>query len=239
MILKNITLDTPAENVLYDEVLLRSAEKGQQGEALRFWEPRDIFVVMGLIGKLHDEVILENIKKDNVPVLRRFSGGGTVVQGRGCLNFTLVLDKGRNNDLPDIRKSYAFILNKVITALKRCDIEAVLQPLSDLALHEGLRKFSGNAQHRGRKFIMHHGTILYDFDLALIEKYLCMPGKYPEYRQERGHGDFVTNIKGAPARIKDELCHEFLVSKENNTVSQQEESILKELSSQSRHRVLI
>ena len=175
MILKNITLDTPAENVLYDEVLLRSAEKGQQGEALRFWEPRDIFVVMGLIGKLHDEVILENIKKDNVPVLRRFSGGGTVVQGRGCLNFTLVLDKGRNNDLPDIRKSYAFILNKVITTLKRCDIEAVLQPLSDLALHEGLRKFSGNAQHRGRKFIMHHGTILYDFDLALIEKYLCMP----------------------------------------------------------------
>ena len=86
---------------------------------------------------------------------------------------------------------------------------------------------------------MHHGTILYNFDLALIEKYLCMPRKYPEYRQKRGHRDFVTNIKGDPERIKDELCHEFLVSKKNNTVSQQEESVLKELSSQSRHRVFI
>ena len=49
MILKDITLSTPEENIVYDEVLLSLAEQGQEGESLRFWESSSLFVVLGRI----------------------------------------------------------------------------------------------------------------------------------------------------------------------------------------------
>src|SRR2546428_30738 len=69
---------------------------------------------------------------------------------------------------------------------------------SDLAL--GSRKFSGNAQQRKRHHLLHHGTILYDFDLALVSRYLRLPSRQPHYRRQRGHEDFLMNL---PAKAPD------------------------------------
>jgi lipoate-protein ligase A len=63
---------------------------------------------------------------------------------------------------------------------------------TDLAL--GDRKFSGNAQRRKRHWLLFHGTILYRFDLAFIERLLPLPARQPDYRHDRGHGDFLANL---------------------------------------------
>jgi lipoate-protein ligase A len=65
--------------------------------------------------------------------------------------------------------------------------------ISDLAL--GGRKFSGNAQQRKRTHLLHHGTILYDFDLALAGRYLRPPPRQPEYRAGRAHEEFLRNLQ--------------------------------------------
>jgi len=192
-----VSFESPDENILCDEALFRLAEKGETSEILRFWESPSVFVVLGRTGSREKDCVADTVEADRIPVLRRCSGGGTVLQGPGCLNFTLVLSKGRDRGLEDIRKSYGWILERVITVLARQNITAVFHPISDLAVArekgESL-KFSGNAQRRGRKFILHHGTILRDFDLALISRYLNMPRDRPEYRNDRAHADFVTNI---------------------------------------------
>jgi lipoate---protein ligase len=59
-------------------------------------------------------------------------------------------------------------------------------------------KFSGNAQRRKRRALLFHGSILLQFDLAVISQLLPMPSKQPEYRLNRSHEDFLMNI-GAPA----------------------------------------
>ena len=95
MILKDVSLDLPEENVLLDEALFVLAEKFSGGEVLRFWESQKPFIVLGRIGKESEDIHIEAVKKDNIPVFRRASGGGTVVQGAGCLNYAVILDKGR------------------------------------------------------------------------------------------------------------------------------------------------
>jgi len=97
---------------------------------------------------------------------------------------------------------------------------------SDIALAESKRKFSGNAQKRGKKFILHHGTILYDFDLSLIEKYLPIPHKIPEYRRERSHKNFLTNIPLKRKDIQDGLAQEFHVAAFEETLSVKERKCL-------------
>src|SRR6266404_876476 len=85
----DLTLGTPAENLACDEALLNMCEEGLEGEILRFWEPKETFVVVGYANQAAREANLEACRAGNVPVLRRCSGGGTVLQGLGCLNYSL------------------------------------------------------------------------------------------------------------------------------------------------------
>lgn len=199
MIYQTLSFSTPLENILYDDVLLHLAEQGEGGEVLRLWESPEYFIVLGRTGKPQDDVLARPAAEDHIPVLRRSSGGGTVVQGPGCLNYTLVMSKERDPRLNDIRQSYRVMLEGVMTALARLGFQTVFRPTSDLACAGSEKKFSGNAQRRSRRFILQHGTLLYAFDLALISRYLAMPRDIPEYRQGRPHADFVINLPFDPA----------------------------------------
>jgi lipoate-protein ligase A len=70
-------------------------------------------------------------------------------------------------------------------------------------------KFSGNAQRRRRSFLLFHGTVLLDFDLTWIERYLRFPSKVPEYRQTRGHLEFVSNTRLERRAVVDALRGEW------------------------------
>jgi lipoate-protein ligase A len=212
MQLRDISFPSPQENIAFDEVLLCLAEKHSKGEYLRFWESSKIFIVMGLTGRAPIDVNSIHAQEDNIPVLRRSSGGGTVLQGPGCLNYTLVLSKQKHPELNDLRKSYEWIAAKVNGALRQAGIEAYFRPVSDLVTGQGEKKFSGNAQHRRKHYILHHGTILYKFDLSLISRYLNMPHDIPEYRKHRPHADFVTNVPIDPHLFKEHLAKSFRTS---------------------------
>lgn len=192
---------TPQENILFDQVLFERADQGLGNDVLRFWESAQTFIVLGKTSDAQKESIIENLKRDRIPVLRRVSAGGVVVQSKGCLNFTLVLSKARYPLLATIPSSYEFILSNILLALKALGIEGRFFPPCDLALGSDRRKFSGNAQRRGKRVILHHGTLLHHFDISLAEKYLAAPLKAPAYRQGRAHKDFMANINRDPQKI--------------------------------------
>jgi lipoate-protein ligase A len=195
----DLTLAAPAENLALDEALLLRAEAGESGEVLRVWEWPRPAVVLGAGCRLTDDVDEAACRADSVPVLRRSSGGGTVLLDAGCLAYTLVLDVERAPELAGIRSSYTFILSRVAAALPQaCGAE--LAGTSDLAIAG--RKFSGNAQQRKRRFLLHHGTLLYDFDLARAGRYLLAPARQPEYRGGRDHAAFLRNLDLSAEEIK-------------------------------------
>ena len=193
----DLTLPTPEENLALDEALLLDAEDGIGGEVLRLWEAHRLAVVLGSGGKLSEDVDDDACRADGVPILRRSSGGGTVLLGKGCLCFSVVLAFGRDPVLEDLHGSYAYILRRVIDALPEPGVELV--GICDLAL--GGKKFSGNAQQRKRHHLLHHGTILYGFDLSLIPRYLREPPRRPDYRGSREHDAFICNLAASRAAL--------------------------------------
>ena len=87
----DLTYPSPEENLACDEALLDLCEEGAEGEILRFWEPSAYFVVLGYSNRWTTEVDSPACAKLGIPIFRRCSGGGTVLQGPGCLNYSLIL----------------------------------------------------------------------------------------------------------------------------------------------------
>jgi lipoate-protein ligase A len=201
----DLTFSSPEENLSCDEVLLESAERGDGGEVLRFWEPGNYFVVLGYGNKAATEVNLSSCQERKIPVLRRCTGGGTVLQGPGCMNYTLILRISEMGPLLNIPSTNAFILQrhqKTLAALLQAPVEIAGQ--TDLAI--GGLKISGNAQRRKKNFLIFHGTLLLDLDISLVEKTLAFPSKHPTYRLSRSHADFLLNLKVSASNIKDALA---------------------------------
>lgn len=180
------TCATATENLALDEVLLDEAEAGRLDEGLRFWESPTYFVVLGLSQAVDTHVYREACERDGVAILRRCSAGGCVLQGPGCLNYSLILRLDRPG-CGSITASYRTILGGIGSALG-----ATLAGISDLAV-DG-RKVSGNAQRRRGTYFLHHGTLLLNFDISKCSTYLCEPDDRPEYRATRSHDAFIRNL---------------------------------------------
>ena len=202
----DLNLGSAAEDLALDEALLLAADGSPDGEALRFWESDRPFVVLGVAGRLREEVNVEACEADGVPVLRRASGGGTVLQGPGCLNYALVLSLAARPELTSVTASYREILQPLSDALSEASGGGGLAPrgISDIA--DGELKISGNAQKRSRVAVLHHGTVLYDFDLAQIGRYLKEPPKQPEYRAGRSHREFLSQLPQTSQWIRDRIA---------------------------------
>lgn len=197
----DLTLPTPEENLACDEALLDLCEDGFGHDILRFWEPRKPFVVLGYSNKMRREINEVSCRRRQIPVLRRASGGGTVLQSPGCLNFALILKIAGHPALKSITRTNTFVLERHEAALRPLlGPEVKARGTSDLTL--GDLKFSGNAQRRKRHFILFHGTFLLDFDISLMEDILLHPPAEPDYRKNRVHGDFVTNVKTSANALK-------------------------------------
>jgi lipoate-protein ligase A len=200
-----LTLDTPAENLACDEALLEMCEAGYERGVLRFWEPAESFIVLGYGNSLGESVDVERCRAQRVPVLRRSSGGGAVLQGPGCLNYALVLEADPDGPLGTIAGTNAFVMEahrRALQPLSRGHLE--VQGFTDLT-RDGA-KFSGNAQRRKRRCLLFHGTFLYDFDLDRVEQLLPLPRRQPAYRRNRRHREFLTNVDIAPGEIRAALA---------------------------------
>jgi lipoate---protein ligase len=200
----DLTFPSPAANLACDEALLDACEDGSGAEVLRFWEPTQCFVVAGYSNEAAREVNLAACRQAGVGVFRRCSGGGAVLQGPGCLNYSLVLNFDGRPALETITGANCHIMERQRAALAAVLKQAVeIKGCTDLAA--GGLKFSGNAQRRKRHALLFHGTFLLRFDLALMDQFLKMPSRQPDYRAGRPHGRFLTNLDMAAATVKDAL----------------------------------
>jgi lipoate-protein ligase A len=213
MIYVDRTFPTPEENLACDEAFLDEAEEGCSEEILRFWEPVSPFAVLGYSNRVDQEVNTAFCSASGIPVLRRPSGGGTVLQGPGCLNYSLVL-KIKNGPMQTLTGTNQWIMEQNRQALKMPDVQ--IQGTTDLTL--GGLKFSGNAQRRKKDFLLFHGTFLLNFDISLIEKTLLMPSRQPAYRKKRSHREFLTNLNLPAETLKANLKTVWSASKKSSEV---------------------
>ncbi len=146
----------------------------------------DPSIVMGISGKREKLLDCNLLQKHPIPVIRRFSGGGTVYIDPDTVFVSFICN----------RKNFPFSSPKEIMEWS----SMVYEPLfpnhfqlreNDYVLEE--KKIGGNAQYIQKDRWLHHTSFLWDFDAEKM-KYLLFPEKRPLYRGQRDHADFLGKI---------------------------------------------
>lgn len=131
----------------------------RQDDVLLLWR-NDPAVVCGRNQNLFAEVDVLEARRRGVTLVRRITGGGTVYQDPGNLNYAFITSKDSS------QVDYARFLNPVRQILHGLGIPAEIILSSGLAV-DG-RKISGSAQRIVKNRVLHHGTLLYDCDLTAL-----------------------------------------------------------------------
>lgn len=173
------------EQLQLEEALLRADSRSfcilNQGS------PRSI--VMGISGQPEKLLDLHRVKLQKIPVIKRFSGGGTVIVDEETLFITFIIAK---QDLPipafpeNILRWSADLYEKA-WALPHFHLKE-----NDYCL--GDRKCGGNAQYIKKDRWLHHTSFLWDYSEENMD-YLLLPAQRPRYRENRSHEAFLTRLK--------------------------------------------
>lgn len=197
------------EQLQLEEALLRTDERSFC--IINRGSPRAI--VMGLSGIPEELLDLELVRKDSIPVIKRYSGGGTVIIDEETLFITFLFAKKTLPiaPFPESILRWSTEIYQTAWQLPHFSLSE-----NDYTLKE--RKCGGNAQYIRKDRWMHHTSFLWDYKEENMD-YLHLPQKRPAYRLDRSHSDFLCRLKEiAPSqqtlidRLKQELVKRFDIS---------------------------
>ena len=153
---QNLSHD-PFYNQAFEEFVFQTF---REDDVFLLWQNSPA-VIVGSFQNICREVHVETLRRLSIPIVRRMSGGGTVYHDLGNVNYTYIT---RQEGLVD----YDRCLQPVIDALNDIGVPARKNRTCDIAI--GDRKISGSAQRAAGGRILHHGTLLFQSDLAVLDK---------------------------------------------------------------------
>lgn len=177
----NIYFNLALENWLF-------LEKLQDQKILFLWQNAPC-VVIGRAQNPWLECNLEAMKNDNIAMVRRQSGGGTVYHDYGNLNYTIISPKKDHN----IKTNLELVCN----AVKKLDVKVYPNERNDIVVdHEDFTyKVSGSAFREKKDRAFHHGTLLINADTSKLYNYLHQPiDKSLDTKGVKSHRSKVLNL---------------------------------------------
>lgn len=163
---------------------------------LRLWRARPC-VVMGRFQKEEFEVNLDYARQRNIPVLRRFTGGGTVYHDEGNLNITFCKNKNFILSSNYFAKEAAFLTGTVAKAISRFIKEPVQVDYRNSIFISG-RKVSGSSVAISKDNFFWHATLLINSDLEELKRVIKWEGNYPE-----NSGNFIKSIRSQIVNLRE------------------------------------
>ncbi|ARU91077.1 lipoate protein ligase A [Spiroplasma clarkii] len=165
MLVYKVDCTDPKYNLATEEYLT-VCEKFKE-PILFLWQNHNTIVV-GRNQNAAKEINLQNANLDDVAVIRRNTGGGTVFHDLGNLNFSIIYTDSENNGVAMFEK----MLEPIITTLNQMQIPAQFSGRNDIVLNG--KKISGNAMWKYQNRFLQHGTILFNANLDKLVKYLTV-----------------------------------------------------------------
>ena len=222
-----ITLESadPFFNLAIEELLLKNSK-----EEYLILGINNPCVIIGKHQSPHKEVNTKFVIENDIPVIRRNSGGGTVFHDKGNLNFTFIR-KSETGMQVDFRK---FTL-PVIDFLSSQGIEAKFEGKNDIKVC-GL-KISGNAEHVHRNRVLHHGTLLFDTSMDMLRNSLRDDASCYNSRAVESNPSSVMNLNDKLNNFRDiyefrsEMMNYFLNNLPNAVINKLSFSEIKETES--------
>lgn len=130
-----------------------------------FWRTEPT-VMIGRYQNTLEEINEKFVKENNIHVVRRITGGGTIYTDFGGWQFSLIT-KGKADQI-DFKK----YIEPIIDALNQMGVAAEFNSRNDLVIEN--KKFSGNAQCMRNGYTLHHGSLLFETNLEQMVKCLTV-----------------------------------------------------------------
>lgn len=175
----------PALNLALEEYVLRAFR--QQGDCLSLYVNAPA-VVLGKHQNVAHEANLLACDALQLPVVRRISGGGTVVHDLGNLNFAFITRQTLKNV-----NNYRLFVQPIVELLRDYHIPAELDAANNIVARG--KKLSGNAQFTTAGRLLTHGTLLINSNLERIHKALAADSqKQVVSRASRSRPAVIANV---------------------------------------------
>lgn len=180
-------------------------------------------IVMGISGQVHQLIHQETFQRHPIPLIRRFSGGGTVIVNEDTLFITFICQANALAVSPFPRSLMQWTA-ELYQPLFPSSLSFKMQE-NDYAIGE--RKWGGNAQSIIKGRWLHHSSLLWNYNPEQMN-YLLMPPTMPSYRQRRAHQDFLCCLSDYwpdsrlfQAQLLEQLSKQFvLVERERKEIEQ-------------------
>jgi len=155
------------------------------------WIPDKVYVVLGASNNPALALNIDNVMNDNIPVLKRPSGGQTVILTPNNIVIAAVFFDKRSLHPKDVFQD----INKlIISTIEQVGINNLSQMgISDITMAG--KKILGSSIYRSKEALLYHAVLNLGEPASTFERYLKHPTKEPDYRQGRSHSEFVTSLK--------------------------------------------
>jgi lipoate-protein ligase A len=155
-------------------------------------------IVLGASGRPELWVNLSSCFTDKIPLLKRFSGGGTVFTDHNTIFLSFIFSAAAFTQIQLFPKPTLQLIADLYARVFNSSSFSSL-PFQFLGndFCFGSLKFVGNAQSITKQRFLTHSTVLWDYSAELMDRYILLPTrkKQPEYRQNRNHKAFLTTLK--------------------------------------------
>ena len=163
----------------------------EETERFLIWIPDKTYIVLGASNRPEDSLLIENVNRDNITVLKRQSGGQAVMLTPNNLIISVVFV---TKDVMKSQDVFNTINSLLISAMEEAGINNLsLKGISDIAISG--KKILGSSIYKNKDRLIYHAVLNLGEPASTFEKYLKHPVKEPDYRNRRKHIDFVTSIK--------------------------------------------
>lgn len=184
-LIDNNNITDPFINLSLEEYCVRKLD--MKDDYLLFYinEPS---IIIGKHQNTIEEINAKYVNENNINVVRRISGGGTVYHDKGNLNFSFMTKHSQESI-----HNFKLFTDPVIKVLNQLGVNAKLNGRNDITVEE--RKISGNAQFTDTKSMFSHGTLLFDSDIESVVNALNVKADKIESKGIKSVRSRVANIK--------------------------------------------
>jgi len=186
--IRNEESHDPYFNLALEEFAFRSL--GAEEPVAMIWQ-NEPTIVVGRWQNTLEEIDKEYVDANGIHVVRRITGGGAVYHDLGNVNYTYITP---TEDKGDFR--FADFVEPVCAALREMGLDAGLSGRNDITVAGA--KVSGNAEHKDRGRLLHHGCILYNADLSVVAR--CLKVKPDKFESKA-----IKSVRSRVANIADFL----------------------------------
>lgn len=196
----------PRLHMAIDEVLTQQVGSGARPPTLRLWEWSSNAVILGRFQSVRNEVDPDGAAKHDMTIARRITGGGAMlIEPHNAITYSLYAPEALVKGMSFI-DSYAFLDQWVLAALNSLGINAHYQPINDITSDKG--KIGGAAQTRRSGAVLHHVTMAYDMNPAVLLEVLRIGRE-----KLSDKGSVSANKRVAPIRQQTELPRETVIQR--------------------------